>query len=82
MVTTVKSSGNAPLRLYQDSLRDVDDSPHRFDKRVPIFVEGHTATTDRFEVGKSESIQEAVKRGNLTMPKSKETKSDKSKSLR
>lgn len=27
MVTTVKSSGNAPLRLYQDSLRDVDDSP-------------------------------------------------------
>ncbi len=46
-----------------------------YEKRTWVIDnEGHTVTTDQFEVGKSESIQEAVKRGNLTMPKSKGAK--------
>lgn len=37
-----------------------------------IDEEGHTITTDIREYGKTETIQEAIRRGNIAMPKSKE----------
>ena len=43
-----------------------------YEKRTWVVdKKGHTVTTERFERGKMESVQDAIKRGILAMPISK-----------